>query len=131
MNTGELVGYFGAFAIFLIASILLIVFGIRRLMKRSAMERQRQYGDQATPYAARGQSHPPAYGQPPYGQSPYGSPGGYPMQQPDPYAAQAVSGKATTKKPPNMGLSILMIVIGGVLLLASLSAVAQGASGTA
>lgn len=115
MQPGELVGYFGAFAVFLIGGILLIVFGTRRLMRRSAIRKQRQYG-------------PSAGYQPP---APYGVQGaGYP--QPNPYAPQPMSGKPdlSAKKPPNLVISIVMIALGALLTLATVGALAQSASGT-
>ncbi|GGB25999.1 hypothetical protein GCM10011492_15200 [Flexivirga endophytica] len=128
MQPGELVGYFGAFAVFLIGGILLIVFGTRRLMRRSAIRKQRQYGPSAgyqppAPYGVQGAGY-----QPP---APYGVQGaGYP--QPNPYAPQPMSGKPdlSAKKPPNLVISIVMIALGALLTLATVGALAQSASGT-
>lgn len=125
MEPGEVVGYLGAFAVFLIGGILLIVFGCRRLSRRSAIRRQQQYGPPVayqppSPYGAQS-------GQAPYGQPPYAS------GQPNPYAPQAMTGtkELATKKPPNLALSIVMIVLGALLTLASLSTLAQSAGGSA
>lgn len=146
MDPAERVGYFGTFAVFLICGILLVVFGVRRLMRRSEMRKQQQYGylqqhGYQPPYGAPSGGYPPQSPMPPsqspygvqgggpaYGQAPYPQagqqPGNYPP--PNPYAPQPMIGK-----PPNIVLSIAMIVLGVFLLLATLGALAQGASGTA
>lgn len=105
MDPAERGGYLGALAIFLVAGIVLVVFGIRRLMKRSEMQRRRQYGP------------PPGWPQ-------------QPGMQPGPYAPQPTAGKPE-RQPPGLGGSIAMIVIGGLLLLGVLGNLANAAGGGA
>lgn len=142
MDPAERVGYLGTFVVFLVCGILLIVFGVRRLMKRAAIKRQLQYGPaayQPQPYSQQPydppsynpQSYNPQGGYQPPGYTtnppnPYGAP-------PNPYGAQPIEPGPTPAKqqPPNLALSILMIVLGALLALSVLSAVAQSGSGAA
>lgn len=97
MKTVGVTGQLIAVVLFLTGGVLLLVFGIRRLMKRSRMLRAQQVPQQPPPgFAGPAQ---PQYARPP-------APGA---------AHTAPPGQAT--KPPGLTGSIIMLIIGGFLLL--------------
>ncbi len=117
MDPAERAGFLFSFLLFLVGGILLLVFGIRRLGKRSRMLRERnaaQYG-----YPPPQPGYDPNAGYPPPPSAPYGPPA------PPVPPGNSVQSAA---KPPNQGISIAMIVLGALLLLGVLGNLANAAS---
>jgi hypothetical protein len=125
MDPAERAGYVIALLVFLAGGILLLVFGIRNLMRRSAIQRRQRYGASGFPPGPYGPGGQQPYGQAPDGGQPPYSPN---LQQPQWNPQQQLAGKP--EKLPSQGAAIAMIVFGAILLLGILSSLANASSGT-